>query len=601
MTHIDEIEYELRKNLPPQFPKAKNDVYITRHTSIAAQKARIIRLLDEKMDEVVLHGLGTAVSRTINVALQIQRKLVDTVKLDVKTGTIKVTDSLFPLYDEVDFKTRNRLISAVHIRISRRIMLCSLVVIPWIKRSFATFSRQPRIAIVGGGPAGLYVCAGVLRRLPECCIDIYESNVVPYGLARYGIAPDHPEMKNCIAYFDKLFVANQDRLKLFCNVYIGRDVTFDELCSDYDAVVLAYGARRQKRLKIPGIDAINVFSGGDFVFWYNGMSDTKTPLLNCEKAVIIGNGNVALDCSRVILSSGTDRLLNTDIASSILDILSRSQIRHVTIVGRRGLLDVSFTIKEIREQITLPNCSFSVEIGDFDLLALKETQQTLPRPKKRIAELILNSSHLDKPNSDRHCQLLFRRTPTKVVTDNQGLVKALQVTHSLSGRKEDLPCGLLLYCIGFENVALDGIPVNANGEIKMRDTVRVATEEDSLVYAAGWCAHAPRGIIAYTQVNAGNVADRLCFDLQKYGLKAAQITGSHQRLLSRKVRYLTWDDWKKIDEEEKRLGAAHGKKRENSEQGKKRIFGRMLRSILKSKTTFLTKIIHATLHSQILI
>ncbi|MCP9264211.1 Ribonuclease P protein subunit p20 [Dirofilaria immitis] len=527
------IEYELRKNLPPQFPKAKNDVYITRHTSIAAQKARIIRLLDEKMDEVVLHGLGTAVSRTINVALQIQRKLVDTVKLDVKTGTIKVTDSLFPLYDEVDFKTRNRLISAVHIRISRRIMLCSLVVIPWIKRSFATFSRQPRIAIVGGGPAGLYVCAGVLRRLPECCIDIYESNVVPYGLARYGIAPDHPEMKNCIAYFDKLFVANQDRLKLFCNVYIGRDVTFDELCSDYDAVVLAYGARRQKRLKIPGIDAINVFP------------------------VIIGNGNVALDCSRVILSSGTDRLLNTDIASSILDILSRSQIRHVTIVGRRGLLDVSFTIKEIREQITLPNCSFSVEIGDFDLLALKETQQTLPRPKKRIAELILNSSHLDKPNSDRHCQLLFRRTPTKVVTDNQGLVKALQVTHSLSGRKEDLPCGLLLYCIGFENVALDGIPVNANGEIKMRDTV-----------------------------NAGNVADRLCFDLQKYGLKAAQITGSHQRLLSRKVRYLTWDDWKKIDEEEKRLGAAHGKKRENHS----------IAAQSKAKTNFWP---NASFHSQI--
>ncbi|VBB25694.1 unnamed protein product [Acanthocheilonema viteae] len=122
MIHFDEVEYELRKNLPPQFSKRKNDIYITRHTSIAAQKARVIRLLDEKMDEVVLHGLGAAVSRTINVALQIQRKLVDTVKLDVKTGTVKVTDSLFPLYDEVDFKTRNRSISAVHIRISRRIM-----------------------------------------------------------------------------------------------------------------------------------------------------------------------------------------------------------------------------------------------------------------------------------------------------------------------------------------------------------------------------------------------------------------------------------------------------------------------------------------------
>ncbi|VDK65278.1 unnamed protein product [Onchocerca ochengi] len=454
-------------------------------------------------------------------------------------------------------------------KVSNLRLYSSVAGLSWVRRSFATFSRPPRIAIVGAGPAGLYVCGGVLRRLPESYVDIYESNMVPYGLARYGIAPDHPEMKNCITQFDRFFVENQERLKLFCNVYIGRDVKFDELCSDYDAVVLAYGARRQKRLKIPGIDAMNVFSGGDFVFWYNGMSGMKAPLLNCEEAVIIGNGNVALDCSRVILSSGTDRLLNTDIASSILDILSHSQIRHVTIVGRRGLLDVSFTIKEIREQITLPNCSFSVKIEDSDLLTMKETQETLSRPKKRIAELILNNSHLEKPKSDRHCQLLFRRTPTKVVTDNRGFVKALQVTHSLSGRKEDLPCGLLLYCIGFENVALDGVPVNANGEIKMLDTVRVATEKDSLVYAAGWCAHAPRGIIAHTQINASNVADRLCSDLQKYGLKATQITGSYQRLLSRKVGYLTWNDWKKIDEEEKRLGVMHGKKRENSEQERK--------------------------------
>lgn len=122
MTHIDEAEYELRKNLPPQFPKRRNDVYITRHTKLAAQKARVTRMLNEKVDEVTLHGLGAAISRTINVALQIQRKLADTVQLDVRTGTIKVTDDLFPLYDEVDFRTRNRLVSAVHIKISRRVV-----------------------------------------------------------------------------------------------------------------------------------------------------------------------------------------------------------------------------------------------------------------------------------------------------------------------------------------------------------------------------------------------------------------------------------------------------------------------------------------------
>ncbi|VDK39667.1 unnamed protein product [Gongylonema pulchrum] len=155
------------------------------------------------------------------------------------------------------------------------------------KRMLGTFSRPPRVAVVGAGPAGLYACAGVLRRLPECCMDIYESSMVPYGLVRYGIAPDHPEMKNCINHFQKMFNENQDRLKLYCNVAVGSDIRFDELCVDYDAVILAYGARRQRRLKIPGCEAKNVFSGGDFVFWYNGMPGIKkTPLLDHAQAVI---------------------------------------------------------------------------------------------------------------------------------------------------------------------------------------------------------------------------------------------------------------------------------------------------------------------------
>lgn len=121
MSHINEVEYELRKNLPPHYPKTKSDIYITRHTCLAAQKTRVIKLLDEKVDYVVLHGLGKAISRTINVALQIQRELVNTVDLDVKTGTVQVNDDLYPLYDEVDRKTRSRPISAVHVKISRRV------------------------------------------------------------------------------------------------------------------------------------------------------------------------------------------------------------------------------------------------------------------------------------------------------------------------------------------------------------------------------------------------------------------------------------------------------------------------------------------------
>ncbi|VDN95572.1 unnamed protein product [Brugia pahangi] len=287
--------------------------------------------------------------------------------------------------------------------------LCTSVTVSWIRRNLATSSRSPRIAVVGAGPAGLYVCAGVLRRLPQCYIDVYESNMVPYGLARYGIAPDHPEMKNCLAHFDRLFVENQDRLKLFCNVYIGRDIKFDELCSDYDAVVLAYGARRQRRLKIPGIDATNVFSGGDFVFWYNGI--------------------LKLFCN--------------------------------VYIGR----DIKF------DEL----CS------DYDAVVLAYGARRQRRLK----------------------------------------IPGIDATNVFSGGD---------FVFWYNGMSGTKAPL-----LNCREAVTM---------------------------NASNVAERLSFDLQKYGLKEAQITGSYQRLLSRNVEFLTWNDWKKIDEEEKRLGVARGKERE---------------------------------------
>ncbi|VDK71988.1 unnamed protein product, partial [Anisakis simplex] len=135
-----------------------------------------------------------------------------------------------------------------------------------------------------------------------------------------------------------MFELNSERLSLYCNVCLGRDVTYDELCKDYDAVVLAYGARRQKRLQIPNIQSKNVFSGGDFVSWYNAVPNMKAPNLDSNRAVIIGVGNVALDCCRILLSANSDRIIKSDMPTDILEHLSKSRINHVTIIGRRGPL-----------------------------------------------------------------------------------------------------------------------------------------------------------------------------------------------------------------------------------------------------------------------
>uniref|UniRef100_A0A0M3HUK8 NADPH:adrenodoxin oxidoreductase, mitochondrial n=1 Tax=Ascaris lumbricoides TaxID=6252 RepID=A0A0M3HUK8_ASCLU len=430
------------------------------------------------------------------------------------------------------------------------------------RRCLATFERAPRIAVVGSGPGGMYVCAGVLRRLPQCEVDIVECNAVPYGLIRYGVAPDHPEVKNCINRFDRMFTANADRLRLFCNVCVGRDITFSELCADYDAVVLAYGARRQRRLVVPGVTSRNVFSGGDFVSWYNAVPGAQQPNLNCESAVVIGVGNVALDCCRILLSSGEKRLAQSDIPSEILKHLAQSKVSTVTIVARRGPLDVSFTIKELREQIVMPGCSFAMELSDIDQKTINESLDSLPRPRKRLIELMMKNWNRDAQRKARHCQLLFRRAPTEVIADDAGWVKAVRTRNSQSGAVEDLPCGLLIYSLGYENVLLDGVPKNDDGRIKMRDSVRVHTNGETLVYACGWCAHAPRGTISDTQVDSANVAAALCSDVQLKGVKPNVESCLSERLRLKGVRFTTWQEWKAIDEREVQLGKGHGKERE---------------------------------------
>ncbi|VDM43379.1 unnamed protein product [Toxocara canis] len=421
-------------------------------------------------------------------------------------------------------------------------------------RFLATLARAPRIAVVGSGPGGLYVCDGVLRRLPKCEVDVVECNVVPYGLIRYGVAPDHPEVKNCINKFDRMFTANAHRLSLFCNVCVGRDITFDELCADYDAVVLAYGARRQRRLAVPGVSSKNVFSGGDFVSWYNAHPGAEQPKLDCENAVVVGVGNVALDCCRILLSAGGERLAQSDMPSQILDHLARSKVNTVTIV--------SFTIKELREQVTLPGCSFTMQLSDADLKAINESLASLPRPRKRLTELMMKNWNRDEPRSRRHCELLFRRSPVEILADDDGWVSGVRMRNSQTETLEDLRCGLLIYSLGFENVVLDGVPQDENGRIKMRDSVRVHTAGETLVYASGWCAHTPRGVIANTQVDSANVAKALCSDIGLRGLKPHIESSVAERLKLKGVQYTTWQQWKAIDEREKQLGERHGKQRE---------------------------------------
>ena len=214
-----------------------------------------------------------------------------------------------------------------------------------LKRFLSTATFKKHVAVVGSGPAGFYLSQQLLKKKDlNLQIDIYEKLPVPFGLVRYGVAPDHPDVKNVESTFTK--VAQDDRVRFVGNVSLGQDLKVKELKEAYDAVVLAYGAAKDRTLDIPGENAKNVISARNFVGFYNGLPECANLdlSLDCEHAVIVGLGNVAIDCARVLLTP-VDDLKETDITEAALEHLSKSRIKRVSLVGRRGPLQVAFTIK----------------------------------------------------------------------------------------------------------------------------------------------------------------------------------------------------------------------------------------------------------------
>ncbi|CAI5447806.1 unnamed protein product [Caenorhabditis angaria] len=433
-----------------------------------------------------------------------------------------------------------------------------------ISRCFAS-----RLAIVGSGPAGMFACNGVLRRKQDVFVDVFEHSPVPFGLVRYGVAPDHQEVKNVINTFDTMFEKNRDRLRLFCNVSIGRDIKFEELLDNYDAILLAYGSYKTRTLQIPGSkNTKNVISGSEFVGWYNGMPNISAPnnLENVKNVIIVGNGNVALDCARILSSSksGDGKLRISDIPNDRLDLLEKSGIENIKILGRRGPENVSFTIKELKEQFKVEKWSSKIEISPEDQQKLQNLLPTLERKKKRLTEVILKNS--GKSQGERKCQFLFHWVPKEVIANKDGFIEKIRVENvEKNGQEiEELPCDLLIYSIGYETIVLDGVPKNEKKMIDMKDHCRVNLPNSS-VYATGWCAHGPKGVIVDTQQQSIFVAEEIVSDFEN-AENANAPPKTLEILKSRKIPFLSWDAWKKIDNEERDLGKKTGKVREKLTQ-----------------------------------
>ncbi|KAF7641741.1 hypothetical protein LDENG_00273120, partial [Lucifuga dentata] len=360
-------------------------------------------------------------------------------------------------------------------------------------RRLARFSSGcPKVCIVGSGPAGFYTAQHLLKAHKDVEVDIYERLPVPFGLVRFGVAPDHPEVKNVINTFTQ--TAKHARCRFYGNVNVGKDVSMEELQKAYHAVVLSYGAEGNRMMGIPGEDLPGVYSAKDFVAWYNGLPSSRqqNPDLSCDAAVILGQGNVALDVARILLSP-IDMLKKTDITRPALEALAESRVRRVLIVGRRGPMQVAFTIKELREMVKLPGTRPDMVVSDFE--GVKEALKELPRPRRRLTELMMKTA-LEIPaeeerqrrdEASRVWGLRFFRSPVEILSGPdrsrtsgirlavnrlQGSGEAARAV--LTGEVEDVSCGLVISSIGYKSLAIDpSVPFDSRKAIVPNTTGRV--------------------------------------------------------------------------------------------------------------------------------
>lgn len=330
-----------------------------------------------------------------------------------------------------------------------------------------------RVSHAGSGPAGMYTARTLLRKVADVEVDVIEMLPTPYGLVRYGVAPDHADTKNVTAEFSQILSAPNCRFH--GNVTVDKDVSVQELLRLYHGVVLAYGADGDRRLGISGEDLVGSYSARDLVNWYNGhpaYADFSPDLTRGEDAVIVGNGNVAVDVARILLKP-LEALKSTDIADHALDALASSSISRVHIVGRRGAAQAAFTIAELREMVTLQGINVVMQPQELELDVVDEEQMAKKRPLKRMIGLLRDAMAQGRDAAvTRELHLRFLLTPDlvhpaprapshvgAVTFEANKLEGAAEARRAVgTGERETISCSLLMRSVGYRSHALHGVP-----------------------------------------------------------------------------------------------------------------------------------------------
>lgn len=403
-----------------------------------------------------------------------------------------------------------------------------------------------KVAVIGSGPSGFYTVDALLKGDPDVQIDMIERLPTPFGLIRGGVAPDHQTTKKVSRVYEK--TALSDRVDYFGNVEVGRDVSLDELKEFYDAIVLAVGAPRDRKLGIPGEDKVGVFGSADFVGWYNGHPDFTelNPNLNTSTVVVIGNGNVAVDAARVLVKT-PEEMAETDIADHAADAIEAAPITDVYMVGRRGPIEAKFTNVELREMGKLHNCIPVIDASQLPETVEGEWSDRDLRLKERNLATMKEFPEVDPTGKTKRVHFTFYAKPVEILGGDTVEGIRMERTRVEDGRSVgtgeffEIECGLVIPAIGYYSEPFPGVPFDEANGIVVHDEGRVGDG----VYAAGWIKRGPTGVIG-TNKPDGEIAATQIFedvtDSDKPGHPALAAL-----LDERGVRVVTYDDWKAIE------------------------------------------------------
>ena len=444
-----------------------------------------------------------------------------------------------------------------------------------------TEQRPLRVAIIGAGPSGFYAAGALLKPSDlHVSVDMIERLPAPHGLVRYGVAPDHQNIKAVSKVYDR--TAADAHFRFFGNVQYGQDITYADLKRLYDAVIYAVGAQSDRRLNIPGEDLPNSMSATEFVAWYNGHPDyvDRAPDLEVEAALVVGVGNVAMDVAR-ILAKTADELAETDIADYALPVLAESKIKRIYVVARRGPAQSKFTNVEIREFGHLDNADVIVDPADLRLDKASSASIQDDTAAQKNMDYLNAYAEMGDSGKPRKVYFKFLLSPVEIIAGDDGKIAAVKLEKNRlrptttgyinsegTGQYETLDVGLVLRSVGYRGLPVEGVPYNErNGTIpnEVGRIIDPATERPRYgEYVVGWAKRGPTGVIGTNKPDAIESVNSMLEDLSSERIEPAPDADPAavvELLQARNVRFVTMDEWGKLNEMELSKGKAQGRPR----------------------------------------